>query len=140
MKHLYNMDLMLKQAVDILNTPTNVDKSETEKNYGYKLMQNYPNPFGEAVPTGNPSTTIKYSILNVGTRYASSLRNVTLKVYDILGKGVATLVNEPQQAGNYTVQFDVSNSGQKIAPASGVYFYRLSTEAFSETKKMILLF
>ena len=91
----------------------------------YKLSQNYPNPF-------NPSTTIKYSIPVVETLRATSL-HVTLKVYDILGKEVATLVNESRSAGNYKVEFDASKL------TSGTYFYRLVSDNFSQTKKILLL-
>ncbi|MBN1302574.1 MAG: CotH kinase family protein [Melioribacteraceae bacterium] len=85
---------------------------------GFSLHQNYPNPF-------NPVTSISYSI----PTYSS----VTLKVYDILGSELSTLVNQKQKAGYYTVQFD----GNKLA--SGVYFYRLLSENYSEIKKMVLL-
>lgn len=84
----------------------------------FKLAQNYPNPF-------NPSTTIKYSI--------PSSEFVTLKVYDILGNEVSTLVNEEKPAGNYEVNFNALNL------PSGAYFYRLQTGSLVETKKMILL-
>jgi hypothetical protein len=88
----------------------------------FTLYQNYPNPF-------NPTTKIKYSI-PVGTQHAVS---VQLKVYDILGREVATLVNKQQQPGNYEVEFNASNF------ASGVYFYQLRAGNFISTKKMILL-
>ncbi len=84
----------------------------------FSLSQNYPNPF-------NPSTKIKYSIKEQG--------NVKLIVYDILGREVATLVNEQKPAGNYEVTFDASRL------SSGVYFYRLRAGSFVSTKKMILL-
>ncbi|MHB8930531.1 MAG: T9SS type A sorting domain-containing protein [Melioribacteraceae bacterium] len=89
------------------------------------LYQNYPNPF-------NPTTTIKYSI-PVETRHASSLQHITLKVYDILGKEVATLVNEEKAPGNYEVKFDGANL------SSGVYFYRLQSGSFTQTKKFVLM-
>ncbi|MHB9040356.1 MAG: T9SS type A sorting domain-containing protein [Melioribacteraceae bacterium] len=92
----------------------------------YYLFQNYPNPF-------NPTTTIKYSIPNVETRHASSLQHITLKVYDMLGREVATLVNEEKAPGNYELKFDGGNL------TSGVYFYRLQASSFSETKKFMLL-
>ena len=91
----------------------------------YKLEQNYPNPF-------NPSTTIKYSI-PVETRRGVSSQNVILKVFDVLGREVATLVNKEQKAGNYEVQFDAS------ALTSGIYFYKLQSGNFVESKKMILI-
>ncbi len=85
----------------------------------FVLSQNYPNPF-------NPVTVIRYSIPNVETHLPAgrqgrnaSLRKVTLKVYDILGREVITLVNEEKPAGTYEVEFN----GSKYA--SGVYFYQL---------------
>jgi len=89
----------------------------------YLLSQNFPNPF-------NPSTKIKYTIPDVGT---ALIKFVQIKVYDILGSEIATLVNEEKPAGNYEVEFDGSNL------SSGIYFYRLQAGAISETKKMILL-
>ena len=84
----------------------------------YELSQNYPNPF-------NPTTTIKYAIPRPGF--------VSLKVYDVLGKEVANLVNQEMATGYYTVDFDGSNLG------SGVYFYRIKSEGFVQTKKMLLI-
>lgn len=84
----------------------------------YFLYQNYPNPF-------NPATKIKYQIAKSG--------DVRLIIYDITGKEVETLVNEKQSPGVYEVEFN----GSKYA--SGVYFYKLETETFSETKKMVLV-
>ncbi|RJP66744.1 MAG: T9SS C-terminal target domain-containing protein [Ignavibacteriales bacterium] len=91
----------------------------------FALEQNYPNPF-------NPVTTIKYS-LPVETLRATSPQNVTLKVFDILGKEVATLVNEQQQPGYYSVNFNASKL------ASGVYIYQLKAGSLITSKKMILL-
>jgi photosystem II stability/assembly factor-like uncharacterized protein len=90
---------------------------------GYKLYQNYPNPF-------NPTTKIKYSIPRVGT---SLMKFVQLKVYDILGREVKTLVNKEQQPGNYEIEFNASIF------SSGVYFYQLKVDNLINTKKMILL-
>jgi YVTN family beta-propeller protein len=84
----------------------------------YGLSQNYPNPF-------NPTTTIYYTLPNA--------EKVTLKVYDVLGRAVSTLVNEPQQAGEYWIHFDAREL------TSGLYFYRLEAGSFTETKKMIVL-
>jgi parallel beta-helix repeat protein len=89
----------------------------------YALEQNYPNPF-------NPTTKIKYSVPSVGTSF---MKFVQMKVYDILGNEVATLVNEEKQPGNYVAEFDGSNL------SSGVYFYKLAAGNFSVTKKMVLL-
>ena len=84
----------------------------------FSLEQNYPNPF-------NPATSIQYTI--------SSKQNVQLLVYNVLGKEIATLVNEEKPAGNYKVNFDASKL------SSGVYFYQLQAGSFVETKKMILI-
>jgi hypothetical protein len=90
----------------------------------FSLSQNYPNPF-------NPTTTIKYSVPNVGTRHAVS---VQLKVYDILGREVATLVNEEKLPAITRLHSMASNSERSRGMASGVYFYRLQSGSFSETK------
>ena len=87
---------------------------------GFVLEQNYPNPF-------NPATTIRYNIPKAA--------DVTLKVYDILGNVVQTLVNKEQQPGSYIVQFAAGS--RRLS--SGVYFYRLQAGSFLRTKKMILL-
>ena len=84
----------------------------------YSLSQNYPNPF-------NPSTAIKFSV--------PKAQHVTLKIFNLLGQEVATLINKQQEAGNYTVTFDASKL------ASGVYIYSLQAGTFNSTKKMILL-
>jgi hypothetical protein len=84
----------------------------------YDLAQNYPNPF-------NPSTLIAYSIPK------SSM--VILKIYNVLGKQITTLVNENQQAGNYKVNFDARGL------SNGVYFYKIQAGNFVEIKKMLLL-
>ncbi|MCX7833928.1 MAG: T9SS type A sorting domain-containing protein [Ignavibacteria bacterium] len=84
----------------------------------YSLSQNYPNPF-------NPSTKINFAIPKAGL--------VTLKVYDILGKEVMTLVYQNMNAGTYTVEFNGANL------TSGVYFYKLDVNGFSEVKKMMLV-
>ena len=104
----------------------------------FSLSQNYPNPF-------NPSTTIQYSI-PVETGYIPSLHHVSLKVYDMLGREVATLVNEVKTPGTYEVKFDIGHVERSRDIPSGVYFYRLSADpsagsgqGFSETRKMILL-
>jgi uncharacterized protein (TIGR02145 family) len=84
----------------------------------FTLSQNFPNPF-------NPSTKINYSVPKIGF--------VTIKVYDILGREVSTLVNEEKLPGNYEVKFDGSNL------SSGVYYYQMRAGQFVETKKLILL-
>jgi photosystem II stability/assembly factor-like uncharacterized protein len=100
----------------------------------FELYQNYPNPF-------NPETTIKYTI-PVKTRRGESLQKVSLKVYDLLGREVATLVDEYQQAGTYNAQFSIINFSTRVGAgqlSSGVYFYRLQSDSYSNTKKLILL-
>ncbi len=92
----------------------------------YKLSQNYPNPF-------NPTTTIEYSITNVGTGHAPSVQHVCIVVYDMLGSEVATLVDEQQRPGIYKVRWDASHL------SSGVYFYQLKTGDFIQVKKLILM-
>jgi hypothetical protein len=92
----------------------------------FVLEQNYPNPF-------NPSTKIRYSIPTVIASEAKQSSLVTLKVYDVLGNEVATLVNEEQSAGSYEVDFNAARL------SSGIYFYKLHAGLFVETKKMILL-
>jgi hypothetical protein len=84
----------------------------------YKLDQNFPNPF-------NPTTNITFTIPNDG--------NVSLKVFDLLGREVATLINEARTAGSYTETFDASRL------SSGTYFYRLESGSFVQTKKMIIM-
>ena len=88
----------------------------------FELSQNYPNPF-------NPSTTISWQ-LPAGSHH-------TLKVFDVLGNEVATLVDEYREAGNYEVEFNTASSIKH--PASGIYFYRLQAGSSVETKKMILM-
>jgi hypothetical protein len=84
----------------------------------YDLGQNYPNPF-------NPSTTIKFSIPEAGI--------VTLRVFNLLGQEVATLLNSEKTAGVYEASFDASTL------SSGIYFYTLEAKNFTSTKKMVLL-
>ena len=84
----------------------------------YALNQNYPNPF-------NPTTTINYQI--------PELSIVTIKVYDVLGNEILTLVNEEKPAAYYEIEFNA------LSLASGIYFYKLQAGYFVETKKMILL-
>jgi lysophospholipase L1-like esterase len=85
---------------------------------GYTLKQNYPNPF-------NPSTTISYSL--------STENFVTIKVFEVLGNEIATLVNEKKPAGYYEVEFD----GSQLS--SGVYFYQMQSGSFIKTKKLVLM-
>ena len=104
------------------NTVSVIKENETvpEK---YELMQNYPNPF-------NAGTAIRFQLSRHG---GSSTRDVVLKVYDVMGREVVTLVNERLQPGTYSTQWNAS------AYSSGVYFYKITTDGFSATKRMMLL-
>ncbi|MCI0472284.1 MAG: C25 family cysteine peptidase, partial [Ignavibacteria bacterium] len=102
----------------VINTMTGTQNVSTELPKEYSLMQNYPNPF-------NPVTKINFALPKQGF--------VSLKIYDVLGREVSTLVNEVRQAGAYSVDFDASHL------SSGVYFYRLESGAFSDIKRMILI-
>ncbi|MEK9137064.1 MAG: T9SS type A sorting domain-containing protein, partial [Bacteroidota bacterium] len=103
-----------------LGNTTEVEPRGSSQPAEFSLSQNYPNPF-------NPITKIQFTI-PVGTYGRTSLR-----VYDILGREVATLVNEELRAGNHDATFDASSL------ASGVYFYRLTSGSFSATRKLLLL-
>jgi hypothetical protein len=95
-----------------------ISGNNNEVPHEYNLMQNYPNPF-------NPVTNISFSIPKAG--------HVELKIYDVLGREAATIVNEFKQAGNYTVNFNASSF------SSGVYFYTIKSGDFTGTKKMVLV-
>ncbi|MCX6168237.1 MAG: Ig-like domain-containing protein [Ignavibacteriales bacterium] len=115
--------------VDYLAVPTSlVTAVETIASLpqNFSLQQNYPNPF-------NPTTTITFAVPYLETSRGESLQHVSLKVYDMLGREVATLVNEIKQPGTYEVKFDGSGL------ASGVYFYRLHSDSFTDTKKFVLI-
>lgn len=99
---------------EIVNSQNDIKNELT----GFYLQQNYPNPF-------NLSTTISYSV--------PEIEFITLKVYDVLGSEIATLVNEEKLAGSYQMNFDAT------ALPSGIYFYRLQAGDFIQTKKMILM-
>jgi hypothetical protein len=106
---------------DIFITKVNTPVTALEENLlptEIKLQQNYPNPF-------NPTTSLQYAI--------SSRQFVTLKVYELLGREIATLVNEEKPAGEYEVEFNSTNL------PSGIYFYQIKAGNFVETKKMVLL-
>lgn len=94
------------------------------------LGQNYPNPF-------NPATMIEYSIPVVDEKFSSTTTNVKLIIYDILGREVATLVNQHQKPGKYRVEFGLNGYNRSFP--SGVYLYRITAGRFSETKKMMIL-
>ncbi len=114
----YHIYTTVKLPTPDLTVPTDVKNNNDGLIKDYKLEQNYPNPF-------NPSTIIKYQIQKAGI--------VSIKIYDILGREIKTLVNKYQQSGNYEIQFNAAGL------ASGVYFYQLRADDFISTKKMILL-
>jgi protocatechuate 3,4-dioxygenase beta subunit len=116
-----------------INSPVGITEPDTSPQ-GFKLEQNYPNPF-------NPTTKIKYTISNVIANEVKQSQAVTLKVYDVSGNEIGTLVNSLKPAGSYEVTFD----GSKLS--SGIYFYRLtvgnpessSGQAFTKTREMLLI-
>jgi hypothetical protein len=105
------------------NSVNGISKSISEIPGEYKLYQNYPNPF-------NPSTNIKY---RVPSGSISNNSFISLKIFDALGREIETLVNEKQSPGTYEIIFD----GSRLT--SGIYFYILKTEGYSETKKMLMI-
>jgi len=106
--------------INKFNTPTSIEfeNGEEELANEFYLAQNYPNPF-------NPTTSIEYQV--------ASIEKVSIKVYDILGREITTLVNEVKSPGIYEVKFDASNL------SSGVYFYQLNAGSKTATKKLLLL-
>ena len=112
-----NYKLIPRTNTDFVNYATDVNDDVTSV-YEFNLAQNYPNPF-------NPSTKINYSIPAEGL--------VTLKVYNIIGQEVATLVNDVKSAGAHSINFDASKL------SSGIYLYKISSNGFNQTKKMMLI-
>ena len=112
------MERVIKFLAPDLIVSNITDKSQTQQPVTFSLEQNYPNPF-------NPTTTIQYTVPQIS--------KISLKVYDVLGKEISTLVNSEQQPGFYTLQFDASKL------SSGVYYYRISTGLFTDIKKMVLI-
>jgi len=116
-------------------SPLNVDTDPRAVPERFILMQNYPNPF-------NPTTTIKFSVESAKGRMGDPAR-VTLKVYDVLGREVTTLVNDNLQPGSYEVTFSAeggsASGGDAAGLASGVYLYRLQAGEFTQTKRMMLM-
>ena len=112
------------EVVELLNS-TSVEGNSELIAAEYSLSQNYPNPF-------NPTTKIRFSIPPSPLSFGEG-QGVRLVIYDLLGREVATLVNEEKPAGSYEVTFDATSL------ASGLYLYRLQAGSFVETKKMILL-
>jgi hypothetical protein len=136
---IMNFDVFnqLKLLVYYNNIVSDVIDNNLEE-YDFKLEQNYPNPF-------NPSTKIRFVIPNEVRNHkdfsSQTPRNdnsfITLKVYDILGNEIATLVNEEKTSGEYEVEFNASLANRDLV--SGIYFYKLVINEFIQTKKMIFL-
>ncbi|NOX17721.1 MAG: T9SS type A sorting domain-containing protein [Chlorobi bacterium] len=111
------------------DSPTDVE-NETQPT-GFYLSQNFPNPFSKGAEENG--TTIEYYVPAGNGNFTSSTIYVTLKVYDVLGREVATLVNKEQAPGNYSVQFSAKDL------SSGIYFYKLDASNLRSVKKMIIL-
>ena len=114
---------LAESEMKIISSKSSLPKISIESNFveipdEYELVGNYPNPF-------NPTTKISYQLPNKA--------QVTLKIYDLLGREVAILVNEEKQAGKYEVEFDASSL------SSGVYLYRISINDFVKTMKMMVV-
>ena len=101
----------------IIVSPTGIEK-QSEIAGNYRLQQNYPNPF-------NPSTTVKFSLPLAGF--------TTLKIYDVYGREIKSLVNQNLNGGEYSYNFEGKNL------ASGIYYYRIQSGSFNETKSMMLI-
>jgi hypothetical protein len=132
----YWFDDIILEPMDALQTSVSAAGSEDDWDIlgEFGLAQNYPNPF-------NPATTIRFTIAGVAALSGAlssgvegpPVHIVRLSVYDLLGREVAVLVNEPIEPGIYQVAFDASGL------ASGVYLYRLSADGFNQTRRMILV-
>jgi hypothetical protein len=128
----YNADITKTDTIEFLISDQKSIQQKKQFIFTYtqpkefSLEQNYPNPF-------NPTTKIRYTIAPPNLPKGEAIGKVTLKIYDILGNEVATLVNEEKPAGYYEVEFNASNL------ASGVYIYRLTSGKFVSTKKLMVL-
>lgn len=117
---LSDIDVLIDNVSVKQIVPTGVENNVDQSPDGFSLQQNYPNPF-------NPETIILYTL--------SATSDVSLKIYDVLGRVVATLVDHQQSAGMYRVPFSIT---QHLLP-SGVYFYTLTTGSFAATKRMVVI-
>ncbi|MCJ7578276.1 MAG: T9SS type A sorting domain-containing protein, partial [candidate division Zixibacteria bacterium] len=128
----HNLDTIRIPLTLCIDTTTSVDFDEDQKPSIFALSQNYPNPF-------NPVTKIHYVVGGRQTKAAdNSFTHTTLKIYNILGQKVRTLVDEPKRAGSYEVIWDGKDDQGKDV-ASGIYFYQLTAGDCKETKKMTLI-
>ena len=118
------------ETIALVNSSTDVEEG-SEIPLDFKLYQSYPNPF-------NPSTSIQYAVSTPAN--GTGKQHVIIKVYDVEGKEVATLVNEGKEAGIYTVTFSEKISDKNSRPlSSGIYFYKMQAGSFTDTKKLLLL-
>jgi len=123
----YNYLWCVGDSGSILHYNRQINSSAKEENLesqDYSLIQNYPNPF-------NQSTLIPYVI-------KKPAQNVELKIYDLSGKQVKTLVSKEESAGSYKVRWDGTNE-QNIVVSSGIYFYRMTAGTFTQIKRMLVL-
>jgi hypothetical protein len=123
-----DVDDVVASAIEWININSSVNNPTNKNAVAFYLYDNYPNPF-------NPSTTIRFQI--------PELSYVTLKVYDVLGKEIVTIVDEEKPAGEYEIEFNAETLtgylSAKDGYASGVYLYRLQSGSFVEAKKMMLI-
>ncbi|MCK9424406.1 MAG: T9SS type A sorting domain-containing protein [Ignavibacteriaceae bacterium] len=125
--HKFTTNAVIKDTFGLRRIIPNVEKLENSIPTDFKLNQNYPNPF-------NPETRISWQL---SRKLSGSF--VTLKIYDVLGNEIATLVNEEQPAGTYQVTFNPQQTTNHQQLSSGVFFYQLRAGNFVQTKKMILM-
>ncbi|MFH1196661.1 MAG: T9SS type A sorting domain-containing protein [bacterium] len=122
---------LLRSTIDIevrqlKNQVVGLEQEKNQYPSVFELSQNYPNPF-------NPNTNIKYQIPFVETPYMASLQHVTLRIFDLLGREISTLVDEYKSPGSYEVEFDGSNL------PSGIYFCKMFAGDFTQTIKLVLM-
>ncbi|MBU1680158.1 MAG: T9SS type A sorting domain-containing protein, partial [Bacteroidetes bacterium] len=148
-EQIYIVDVETKEITQITNDnywnytpewvvfyPTSVDEPKVNIVEEFELYQNYPNPLVFYALSANypnpfnPSTSIHYQLPGSG--------HVSLKVYDMLGREIAELVNEKKESGIYTINFDASSFGGSSL-SSGTYIYTLKVNEFSQSRKMLLL-
>ena len=128
----HDLDTIRIPSTLCIDTTTSVDFEEDQKPTTFALFQNYPNPF-------NPATRIQYTLGGEKEKAADgSFIYTTLKIYNILGQKVRTLLDEPKRPGNYEAIWDGKDDrGKEVA--SGIYFYKLTAGSYQKIKKMVLM-
>jgi hypothetical protein len=121
-------NVQVNTSITIDECAIGIQQTSNEIPDSYFLSQNYPNPF-------NPSTKIRFDVPSVGAQY---IEPVQLRIYDILCREVATLVNEQLKPGTYEVEWPAPTGDATNYP-SGVYFYKLISGEYSESKRMVLV-